>query len=492
MRRIHGGGAARCLAVAALFVVPISFGDAAHAQGVRGTLGSTTRYVELRPLRLDTIPIEQATQRADGTWIHQNAVVACDSVVCTLYGTGPLQHSLAATHDANFTAWGFGVEGLSATAVLRARSHLSGEFRLPHADIEAEALLAYAELVRARYRLRVGRQRELSGLGFSGFDGVDVLVEPARLVRVQLYGGRSLARAVQQPLGRAFQDVEERDFVRDRDAILVGGEAGLETRAGDMLALRFQGEIWADRAGLLSERALLVGRTVALAPLTLNGSVEYDVGFGRWGKAHLDARYPLFPALAVEARLRRHVPFFEYWTIWGLFSPVAYHEAELRASWTPRTSLGGWAAGSYRRYAPHHTQLFGSALETESVSALAGAAWRPSERLALDASLRAEGPVGAFSYGADAAVDWRASPRVQLSAHALLADQLQEFRVGAAALAGAGVSFDVRLMPELRAGGGVSAYRQLRADRPGGLDWTQRRGWAALHWDIGRDPGGSP
>jgi hypothetical protein len=456
---------------------------------VRGTVGTTARYLELRPLQQDTIPLDAATQLPDGTFVFQNAVVACDSVVCTLYGTGPVQHALAATHEASLTAWGFGVEGLSVSALLRGRSHLDGDFRLPHSDIAAEAVLAYAELVRARYRLRAGRQRALSGLGFSGFDGIDVLIEPTRLTRLQLYGGRSLARAVQQPLARAFRDVEERDFVLDRDAYLVGGEAGIESRAGDMLALRFQGEIWADRGGLLSERALLVGRTVALRPVTLNGSVEYDVGLGRLGKAQLDARYPFSAAAAVEARLRRHVPFFEYWTIWGLFSPVAWHEGELRASWSPRETLGVWAAGAYRRYAPHHTQTFGSPLETESLSAQAGGAWRPSERFGVNASLRAEGPVGAFSVGFDAAADYRVSPRVQISAHALFAEQLQEFRVGAGVLAGGGIAADVRLTEVLRAAGGVSAYRQLRYDRPGGLDWTQRRGWASLQWEVGRDPG---
>jgi hypothetical protein len=458
------------------------------AQGLRGTLGSTTRYVEVRPLRQDTIPIELAERMPDGTFVFEGAAVACDGARCTLYGTGPVQHAVAALHEASLTAWGCGVAGLSTTLLLRGRSHLDGAFRLPHSDGSFEAVLAYAELVRGRYRLRVGRQRELSGLGASGFDGLDVLYEPTRLTRLQLYGGRSLARGLQQPLAAAFRDTEERDFVRDRNAVLVGGEAGLDTRRGDMLALRVQGEAWADRSGLLSKRALLVGRT-ALHPVTLTGSAEYDLGYGRWGRAHIEARWPLRPALAAEARLRRYVPFFEYWTIWGVFSPVAYHEAELRGSWVPARALGVWAAGAYRQYAPHGTQLFGRPLARRSVALQAGGAWRPTDRLGLDASIRAEGPTGAFTFGADAALDWQPTPRVRLSLHSLLAEQLQEFRIGAGVVVGGGAGVDIALVDGLRAYAGGAAYRQLRYDRPGGVDWTQRRGWVSLQWDVGRDPG---
>jgi hypothetical protein len=462
----------------------------ATAQGVRGTLYSTANYVELRPLARDTIDRALVTQREDGSFFFEGLRAECGATTCTVYRTGPLRHGLQATHDADLTAWGFGVQGLSATVLLRGRTHLSGDFRMPRSDEEFEAVLAYAELARGIYRVRAGRQRAVSGLGFSGFDGLDVLVEPSRRFHAQAYVGRSLARAVQQPLSQAFRAIDERDFVRDRDAWLLGAEAGFETTAGSTIALRYQGEIWSDRAGLLSERALLVGRTVELRPFVLSASAEYDVGFGRFGKAHIDAQAPLpIDGMRLEATVRRYVPFFEYWTIWGLFSPVAYHEVELRTSYAAGSRVGLWGSGGYRRYEPHNTQTFLRPLEGQSWRGGAGAQWQLPGALSADAAVRVEGPVGAFTLSSDAALQWRATPRLDVSAHGLLLQQIEEFRVGAGAVVGGGLGADFQLRDDLHLAGGFALYRQTEQDRPGRADWTQRRGWLSVRVDIGREPG---
>jgi hypothetical protein len=383
-----------------------------------------------------------------------------------------------------------GVEGLSATLVLRGRTHLDGDFHFPRSDDHVEAILGYAELVRGVFRVRAGRQSQLSRLGTSGFDGIEVFIEPTRALRAELYGGRSLASTVQLPLARAFQATDERDFVRGRDAYVLGGEVAVETEDGSMAGLRYQGEIWSDRGGLLSERALLTGRTTALRPFVLAASTEYDVGLGRWGTAEFDVQYPLPPlGLRLEATVRRYVPFFEYWTIWGLFSPVAYHEAELRASWSGARPLGIRGSGAYRRYEAHHTQTFLRPLEGQSIRGEIGASLELPRALRLDAALRVEGPVGAFNVGADVAADWQATPRIDLSLHGVLLEQIEEFRVGAGVVGGGGAGAEVRVTDALSAAGGFEIYRQTQRDRPGRADWTQRRGWLTVRLDFGRDPG---
>jgi hypothetical protein len=488
--RAFGTGTYALVVTAALFAVPPA---RAEAQGMRGSAGSTTRYVELRPLRQDTIPRALVTARPDGTFLYEGLPASCDDTRCIIYRAGEVEHALLATHDADVTVWGFGVTGLSASFLLRGRSRLGGDFELPRSDERFEAVLGYAELVRGNYRVRAGRQRELSGLGFSGFDGLEVLVEPRAALRFRGYGGRSLARAVQQPVARAFRAAEERDFILDRDAFLVGGEAAWDSPSGTMVALRYQGEIWDDRAGLLSERALLTGRTLALAPFVLAGLVEYDVGYGRLGKAHIDVHVPLpIAGVRAEAMARRYVPFFEYWTIWGLFSPVAYHEGELRVSWAGTAGLGLWGAGAYRRYEPHNTQTFLRPLEDRAVRAAAGAEWRLPQRLRFDAALRMEGPAGAFAFSGDAALHWRASPRLDVSLHGVVLEQLEEFRLGAGVVAGGGLAADLLLRDDLRVMGGVELYRQTQPGRPLGVDWTQRRGWLSVRLDLGRDPGLRP
>ena len=478
------------LVLAVLAVLPALVSDIAVAQGGRGSVSSTVRYLELRPLSQDTVPLADVTALPDGRFRYDGRPAACEETMCVVFGMGDVQHALLATHDADATFWGFGVQGLSATVQLRARTHLDGELRLPYADETLEAILAYAELVRGMVRVRAGRQRELSGLGFAGFDGVGVMVEPSRSVRAQLYGGRSLARSVQQPIARAFRGVDEQDFIRDRDAYLLGGEVAWESSAGSMLALRYQGEIWDDRGGLLSERALLIGRTSAIRPVEVAGSAEYDAGLGRIGKAHLEVQYAVpRSTIRVEAAVRRHLPFFEYWTIWGLFSPVAHHEAELRTSWSPRPPLAVWGSAAYRRYAPHGTQTFLDPLSDETIRLGAGGAWRIADDLAFDGAVRLEGPVGAFSFTGDAAVQWRARPRLDLSMHALLLEQVEEFRAGAATVMGGGIGADMRVSSGVSAAAGLELYRQGQHDRPGGVNWTQRRGWVSLRFDLGRDPG---
>ena len=476
-------GALAALAAAALLPA------VAAAQGVRGTVSSTVRYLELRPLAQDTVPFDDVDALPDGTFLYEGRPAACEGTTCVVFRMAGVQHALLATHDADATFWGLGVQGLSATVLVRARTHLDGELRLPYTDDAVEAILAYAELARGIVRVRAGRQRELSGLGFAGFDGVDVMVEPTRSFRAQLYGGRSLARSVQQPAARAFRGLDEQDFIRDRDAYLLGGEVAYESDAS-MLALRAQGEIWDDRGGLLSERALLAGRTLAIRPLVLSGSAEYDVGLGRLGKADLEVQFPVpRSSVRIEAAARRHLPFFEYWTIWGLFSPVAYHEAELRTSWSPSQSMGLWGSAAYRRYAPHGTQTFLGPLSDEAIRLGLGGAWQSSRDLTVDAALRMEGPVGAFSLTGDASVQWRPRPRVGVTLHALLLEQVEEFRSGAARVAGGGLAADVQASSAFDIGAGLELYHQGQHDRPGAVSWTQRRAWLALRVGVGRDPG---
>jgi hypothetical protein len=95
---------------------------------------------------------------------------------------------------------------------------------------------------------------------------------------------------------------------------------------------------------------------------------------------------------AVEATVRRYLPYFELHTIWGVFSPVAYHELELRGSWGGEP-LGLWASGSYRAYQDAHADAFCHNQVRSMVGCLALVGreqWRPEDmRLALEARDRA-------------------------------------------------------------------------------------------------------
>ena len=141
---------------------------------------------------------------------------------------------MTVTQDVAFTSWGFGVEGLSATVRLRGRQEIGDEFVWPRADDPLDLIVGYAQLNRDVFRIRLGRQRTRSGLGFDSFDGLDVLAEPTPWLRVEAFGGRSLARGLHETRHEALAGVEEvlpierpyrmasREFVADRTVIEVG------------------------------------------------------------------------------------------------------------------------------------------------------------------------------------------------------------------------------------------------------------------------------
>ena len=79
--------------------------------------------------------------------------------------------------------------------------------------------------------------------------------------------------------------------------------------------------------------------------------MDWDVAFDRIGRAHLTASYPLASAgVLLEGTLRRYVPYFQLSTIWGYFSPVAYSEALLSASFEPLAETSARVSAGVRRY----------------------------------------------------------------------------------------------------------------------------------------------
>jgi hypothetical protein len=491
MMKTMWGQRATLLALAAMLAAAAP--GAAEAQALRGSTRTTARYVEIQPIRQDTVSLDRVVRRPDGGLEFEGYPVFClPDGFCVFYRAVPQQSAMMLFQDAEFTAWGLGVQGLSATALLRARAHLGGDFEPPRSRDAFDAVLAYLELNRGTYRVRLGRQRVMSGLGFNGFDGVDVLVEPANpeWLRLQGFAGRSLARGLSEPRQRALRGLDDEFFLPDREAILVGSEVAIDPGPGVAAALRYQFEIWSDRGGMLSERASLTGRTTHWRPLILMGNADYDFAFGRIGKGHVTAQLPVLNnRLLLEATARRYVPYFELWTIWGFFSPVGHHEALLRTTWraTPTASL--WGSAGYRRYQDTGTDVLLDDLRSQASRAELGGAWQLPNDLALTASYRWEGPVGAFLTSGDATLSWQATDRFGLALNAAAFEQAEEFRIGSGRVFGGGASADFEVRDGMRLSGGLDVYRHLYQNRPSQVDWNQTRGWMAFQVGFGRDPG---
>jgi hypothetical protein len=457
------------------------------AQGVRGHLTTTVRYIEMRPVQQETVSFDEVTRRPDGFYEYEGRRVHCvEDVYCSFYVALPVQHAVPFTQDATATAWGLGVQGLSATVSLRARSELGGEFTWPRSDDAFDARLVYAELNRGSYRIRLGRLRTVGGLAFSGYDGASVWVRPTRWLRGEVYGGRSLARALYEPRFEALQAIE--DFVIDKSAVLIGGYAEIEAAPGSVFSLRYQREIWSDRSGLVSERAALDFRTQALRHVTVSGSADYDVAFNVLGKANLTLQVPLRSAgLVFEAAARRYRPYFELWTVWGYFDPVAYNEIDGRVAWTPGGDLGLWASAGYRKYEDTHTEPYLAPLEDETLRGATGLSWTPGS-WRLEGTYRLEHGGGSTLSAFDARARWSAGDRITVGLHGTAFQQIEEFRIGEVKGLGGGLMFDARLTGRLSLDGGASLYRNLLEKREGIPDWDQVRGWTALRIDLGTEP----
>lgn len=482
------GGLGRALPpVVLLLLVPGTL----PAQDYRGSLDVNSRLIEVRPILQDTVPRSEVTETDDGRFLFDGRQVECPlEDRCTFFRSGEVESAVALTQDLRLTGWGFGIRGLSATVHARSRQDAgSDDFVWPRSDDAVDLLVGYVQLAREEYRIRGGRQRTRTGLGFSSYDGLSVRLVPLEWLSVEAFGGRSLARGLSQPRNEILQGVGS--FFPDRNAYLLGATA--RTTPGDRTTLvaRYQREIWSDRSALVSERASLDGRTGLLAPVYVTGSMDWDFAAQRVGKATLSARLPLQDgAFQVELRGRRYVPYFELWTIWGLFNPVAYHEGELRGTWSPLPGLGIRIGGGYRQYDDAGTAPVRiGPTEDDAWFVEAGGRWQPDELWRLSARYRAERGVGAFVSLGELGARWQGMERLSFSLHATASQQVEEFRFGEAMVAGGSAATRIGVTDRLTLDGSLGIYHQFFEDRASDTDWSQLRGSLGFRLELGRDPG---
>jgi hypothetical protein len=476
-------------AVAITLTGLVATGAIAHGQSVRGTATSTVRYIEMRPITQEFVAQDLVTELPDGRFEYQGIPVSCVAGLgCFYFRSLDVEHAIVGTQDIGLTGWGVGVQGLSFTAQLRARADLGGNLTWPRSDDRFDAILAYAELNRGDVRGRVGRQRTTSHLGLTGYDGASIFYDGLGDLELEAYGGRSLMRGLSEPRGEALRGVQE--FAMDTLLTWVlGGAARYQLAPGTAVGVRYQREIWSNRAALVSERASAEFSSSQLLPLMLEGAVDYDFAFGRIGRAHLTARAPSFAGLTLEASARRYVPYFELNTIWGFFSPVGYHEAEARATWRATPGLSAWASAAWRRYEEAEATVILRPLEREATQLTVGASWRVRPDFGFDGSYRMERGFGAFVSSGDISAHWQVTPRVGFSIDGTAFQQIEQFRVGEGIVYGGGATADLLLLPRLSLTAGATMYRQTYENRPGIANWSQLRGFTALRARFGRDPG---
>jgi hypothetical protein len=304
---------------------------------------------------------------------------------------------------------------------------------------------------------------------------------------IEAYGGRSLARALSEPRNQALQGLV--DFLPDQEAWLVGGHVGLRLPGQTSIGVRYQREILGDRSGLVSERASLDVSSLWLRPVTLTGALDVDVAFRRIGKSHLTLRYagPALP-VAVEVTARRYLPYFELSTVWGFFSPVAYHELLGRVSWSGE-GRSAWAAGGWRIYEETEAPVIFDPLEDDAWQVRAGGVLTLAESWTLDGEYELLWGAGGFLNSGEATLRYRPSDRFGVAVYGTAFQQFEEFRIGEGRTLGGGASVDAELTDRMSFEGGLAVFRH--APEGGQVDekWNQLRGWSSLRIEFGGEPG---
>jgi hypothetical protein len=448
-------------------------------------VGTTVQIVELRPYGLDTVPRAGAVQDAVGRYFVGEREVSCfTGDFCTAYAALPEDQLLAATQDVSLTAWGFGLEGLSFTTLLRGRAHGGSELLWPRSDDAFDAILGYAQLQRGPFRFRAGRQEVRSGLGFPAFDGGSVAYAKGA-TQVEGYGGRSLARGLREPINQALRGVE--DFFVDEGSYLLGASLRMRLN-GAVLTGRYHREMLADHSGLAGERGS-VDFATTLPHMRVTAAADYDFAFDRLGKGHVTVGLPVGSRGLLEATARRYMPYFQLSTIWGFFEPVSYSEIEVRGSWAPGDRMGLWASGGRRSYGDTDTQSLLGPVSDSGWRANAGARWQIIEGLVMDGSYRLEWGPGAFLSSGDVALRLDTGEGATFSVSGTSLQQIEEFRVGDGRALGGGISVDMEVTPRATFSGGLSVLRHRDGGTVMTSPWNQTRGWTSLRIRVGEDPG---
>lgn len=441
--------------------------------GMRGWATTHVRYVELRPLELDTVA--GLAPRPD--W-------CVDGLTCTRYLTGTEQGATIGTQDIAITAWGFGVEGLSGTLQVRARDQLDGDFDWPLLiDDPVTLLTGYLQYRSGSLRVRLGRQATTSTLGFRDYDGAAALFDGGSWW-AEAFGGRSLARGLLSPRRDAFEGIQQ--FIPDENAVLVGGVFGLRGDAAS-LSLRYQREILRDRSALLTERAAVEGRAMLPAGFRIRGSADWDFTFAQVTQARVTLEHALTPRVLMEVGARRYRPYFDLNTIWGFFSPVGFNEARLgsRIGLGPNTGIDVSVAA--RRYDETDATTVLSPLRDEGVRVDAGArhAFGP---IGLDLRYEMDWGNSQFLHGADLSVRWSSSQRWSVGVTGTTLQQIAAYRLGDGRAWGGGIDARWEVFDGVEITGSGFVLRQDAGRGEENDIWNQTRASMALRYAFGGDP----
>ena len=474
--------------VAALLVTAVPL--ATHAQTIRVGGATVFRYIEVGSWVHDSVAAADVPgagllrRAADGSIVR---CVTGDPVCRFIRSVDPVS-TVPVEQDLTVSAWGLG-RGVRIYAQLRGRGVLAGADSVwPREADRFDALVAYAEVDRPRFRVRAGRQWAVSGLGYYNFDGASALVRAGSRLTVQGYAGQSLVRGLNDAVtSDAVAAVES--FAPDERAWLLGSRISYRAAPGRSVSVLYQREIRTDRAALYSERLAMDG-LYRMPWGQVDASLEADVASRVVNEALLRARWDASRSLALTAWVRAYEPFFELWTIWGAFSPVGFREGALSGSWRLGVrSARIEAEAAYRGYGATATSdVFGVYRTSGWHVGLAGSV-APASGWTLEGTWRADIGFGAAKSSTSARVQRRIRDGAHVGVSATAFQTAYELRVPEGTVWGLGADAALPLGARSRLSVSGAWYRHATDGSGTVPDWSQARLTTRIDWTLGPEPG---
>lgn len=453
----------------------------AQASGYRVSGSTGWRMLELQPLQLVEIPASEVPgsgnirQLPDGRW------VVCDPTdgTCRAYEPGPVRDTSWFEQDLRGAAWGD--NGLWAMAHARMRRHGGGSAELwPRLDDELDLLELAIEWRQPRFRARAGRQWTGGALGMNSFDGLSLRVQDGRRAGLELYGGIQHLRGLVEPHdGDALAAADL--FAPLQHGWLGGGR--LHGAIGEWVqgAVAYRRVLRDDRDVLYQDRGAADLRLRA-GTHHLDLRAERDFATAQWNELGASLAANWRGSVTTEFSWREHRPFFETWTIWNAFSPVAWTEFGGRVALAPRGRAYSAGVELHRReYDDVSAGTLRPALLDDGWSLSTNLFWAPHPRWTLLGRSTARVGPGEAGNDLSGGVDHRLPLGLRVGLRALWFDYAREYRVSGGSAAGG----SLELGWEPRAGQRL----QLRwthiehrpDDTPAAWNWGQDR--LALRWD---------
>lgn len=453
------------------------------AQGYTAETTVRGNWLELRGLQRDSLP--ESAIPGDGLvrTLDDGTIVTCiPGEFCRWYPSGDVEDVTLVTEDLRISAWP-GIEGLAVHAHLRGR-YGSDDF-WPRSDQKVDLLFGYVSYERSGVRVRAGRQYRSNGLGYYNFDGASVLVKWLDPIRVDVYGGWSMARNLNAPrTGSLLQDADE--FAPDDRGLIVGVD--LTGHWGRIVsgAVTYQREIRRDELALYTER-VSGDLAVRVERVSVDLSADYDLAFEEFNEAKLRVAAALPRGVEAMGQIRHYTPHFELWTIWGSFGPVGYDEVRTSLAWrVPNTPLRLEGGAAWREYEEADAGAAFAGLEEDGWNAFgkASATWRS---WFADAAWHSRRGSGAAKYGADASVGYDFGGGTWIAGRVTSSQSFSEFRLGEQVTAGGGVDGSLSL-GDVTLTGSWAMYDLTYEDRPSVENWTQRRAHLGVSYRFGTEP----